>query len=95
MGLQVPGFTALVAGWQREERLQDTTAESSGGDSKTNPDAATTRRTRTATRTEAETAAWQAATDAQAALTAPPCSSCLACRAAVQANITVRPRHTA
>ena len=90
--LQVPGFTALVASWQGEERLQATTAEASDGDSKSDIDGTARRQTRTDTRTEAETAAWQAATDAEAALKAPPCGQCLTCRAAVQANISVRPR---
>ena len=90
--LQVPGFTALVASWQREERLQATAAEAFDGDSMNDIDGTAKRQTRTDMRTEAETAAWQAATDAEAALKAPPCGECVTCRAAVQANISVRPR---
>ena len=73
--LQVPGLDALQAEWAITAAPDN--AISLGGAAEEDA-----RQTRGERRSAAESAAWQAATEAEAALQAAPCGRCLTCRVA-------------
>lgn len=77
LAVQVPGLNALQADWASPAAAAGPGISEGGAVAGED-----LRQTRGNRRSAAERAAWQAATEAEAALQAAPCGRCLTCRAA-------------